>query len=55
MFVKDGDRKIYVYVDADYANKNNDRRSVLGVAVMVGGTVVSASSAKQHYVTLSTR
>ena len=52
--VKDGDRKLSVYVDADYANKDNDRRSVSGVAVMVGGTVVNASSTTQHCVTLST-
>ena len=32
-----------MYVDADYANKDNDRRSVSGMAVMVGGTVVNAS------------
>ena len=54
MFVKDDDRKLSVYVDADYANKDNDRRSVSGVAVMVGGTVVNASSTTQHRVTLST-
>ena len=54
MFVKDGDRKLSVYVDADYANKDNDRRSVSGVAVMVGGTVVNARSTTQHCVTLST-
>ena len=36
MFVKDGDRKLSVYVDADYANKDNNRRSVSRVAVMVG-------------------
>ena len=36
-FAKDGDRKLSVYVDADYANKDNDRRSVSGVAVTVGG------------------
>ena len=54
VFVKDGDRKLSVYVDADYANKDNDRRSVSGAAVMVGGTVVDASSATQHCVTLST-
>ena len=54
MFVKDGDRKLSVYVDADYANKDNDRRSVSGVAVMVGGTVVKASSTTQHCVTRST-
>ena len=54
VFVKDGDRKLSVYVDADYANKDNDRRSVFGVAVMVGGTVVNASITTQHCVTLST-
>ena len=54
VFVKDGDRKLSVYVDADYANKDNDRRSVSGVAMMVGGTVVNASSTTQHCVTLST-
>ena len=54
VFVKDGDRKLSVYVDADYANKDNDRRSVSEVAVMVGGTVVNASSTRQHGVTLST-
>ena len=54
MFVKDGDRKLSVYVDADYANKDNDGRSVSGVAVMVGGTVVNASSTTQHCVTLTT-
>ena len=54
VFVKDGDRKLSVYVDADYANKDNDRRSVSGVAVMVGGPVVNASSTTQHCVTLST-
>ena len=54
VFVKDGDRKLSVYVDGDYANKDNDRRSVSGVAVLVGGTVVNASSTTQHCVTLST-
>ena len=54
MFVKHGDRKLSVYVDADYANRDNDRRSVSGVAVMVGGTLVNASSTTQHCVTLST-
>ena len=54
VFVKDGDRKLSVYVDADYANKDNDRRSVSGVAVMVGGTVVNASSTTRHCITLST-
>ena len=30
VFVKDGDRKLSVSVDANYANKDNDRRSVSG-------------------------
>ena len=55
MFVKDGDRKLSAYyVDADYANTDNNGRSVSGVAVMVGGTVVNASSTTQHCVTFST-
>ena len=54
VLLKDGDRKLSVYVDADYANKDNDRRSVSRVAVMVGGTVVNASSTTQHCVTIST-
>ena len=41
LFVNDGDLKLSVYVDADYANKDNDRRSVSGVAVMIGGTAVN--------------
>ena len=36
VFVKDGDRKLSVYVNADYANKDNDRRSVSGVEVIEG-------------------
>ena len=54
MFVKGGDRKLSVYVDADYANKDNDRCSESRVAVMLGVTVVNASSTTQHCVTLST-
>ena len=55
VFVKDGDQKLSVYVDADYTNKDNDWRSVSGVAVTVGGTTVNASSTTQHFVTLSAR
>ena len=44
-----------MYVDADYTNKDNDRRSVSGVAVMVGGTTVNAGLTTQHCVTVSTR
>ena len=40
--------------DADYADRCNDRRSVSGVAVMLGNTAVGASSKTQRCVTLST-
>ena len=44
-----------VYTDADYANnKENDRRSVSGIAVTLGGTVVSHASKTQRVVSLST-
>ena len=54
VFVKGGDLKLSVYVDADYAKKDNDKRSVSGVAVMVGDTALNASSTTQHCVALST-
>ena len=37
VYVKDGGRKLSVYVDVNYTNKDNGRCSVSGVAVMVGG------------------
>ena len=43
-----------VYADADYADKANDGRSVSGIAVTLGGTVVSHTSKTQHVVPLST-
>ena len=42
------------YVDADYAHRADDRRSVSGVAVRCGGTLVSRFSRTQKCVTLST-
>ena len=42
------------YVDADYAHKADDRRSVSGVAVCCGGTLASRFSRTQKCVTLST-
>ena len=54
MFSKGGGLKLSVYSDADYVDKANDRRSVSGVAVMLGGTSVIASSTTQHCVILST-
>ena len=46
--------ELEVYADADYADKANDRRSVSGIAVTLGGTVVSHVSKTQHVVSLST-
>ena len=42
------------YVDADYAHKAEDRRSVSGVAVCCRGTLVSWFFRTQKCVTLST-
>ena len=54
VFRRGGDLKLSLFADdADYAHKCNDRRSVSGVAVMLGNTAVSASSTTQHCVTLS--
>ena len=41
-------------MDADYARKEADRRSISGVAVMLGGFAVYATSRTQHCATLST-
>ena len=43
-----------VFVDANYAEKADDRRSVSGVAVTLGNSVVSWVSSTQKIVTLST-
>ena len=43
-----------MYAHADYVNKSNDRRSVSGIAVTLGDTVVSHASETQHVVSLST-
>ena len=45
---------VSVYTDADYASKETDRRSISGVAVMLGNAAVYATSRTQHCVTLST-
>ena len=54
VFQRGGDLKLSLFADADYADRCNDRRSVLGFAVMLRNTAVSASSTTQHCVTLST-
>ena len=43
-----------VYADADYVDKANDRLSVSGIAVTLGGTVVNHASKTQYVVSLST-
>ena len=54
-FVWGSGLELEIYTDADYADKaNDDRRSVSGIAVILGGTVVSHASKTQHVVSLST-
>ena len=43
-----------MYAAVDYADEANDRRSMFGIAVTLGGTVVSHASKTQHVVSLST-
>ena len=43
-----------MYADAEYDGKANDRRSVSGIAVTLGGTVVSYARKTQYVVSLST-
>ena len=43
-----------MYADEDYANKDNDRRSLSGIVVFLGGTVVRQVSKTQRVVSLST-
>ena len=54
VFVEHSDQNLSLYVDADCANRDNDKRAVSRVTMVVGGTVVNASSTTQHCVTLST-
>ena len=53
-YVRGSGLSLDVYADADYANKDNDRRSVSGLAVTLGGIVVSHVSKTQRVVSLST-
>ena len=43
-----------MFADADYAAAANDRRSVAGVAVMLGGTTIGWKSSTQKCVTTAT-
>ena len=54
VFRRGGELKLSLFTDADDVGRCNDRRSVSGVAVMLGNTAVSASSTTQHGLTLST-
>ena len=53
-YKKGEELSLSVYTDADYASKETDRRSISGVAVMLGNAAVYATSCTQHCVTLST-
>ena len=48
------DVRTEVYVDADYASKETDRRYISGALVLVGGSPVAWFSRTQKCVTLST-
>ena len=52
-YVRGPGLSLNVYADADYANKENVRRSVSGIAVTLGGTVVSHASKTHRVVSLS--
>ena len=47
------DTRVVVFVDSDYASDRNDRKSVSGHLVTIGGCLVSWQSKKQTSVTLS--
>ena len=53
-YIRGSGLELAVYADADYAEKENDRRSVSGIAVTLGGTAVSHASKTQRVVSLST-
>ena len=53
-YVRGSGLSIDVYADADYADKDNSRHSVSGVAATLGGTVVRHVSKTQRDISLST-
>ena len=53
-YVRGSGLSIDLYADADYADKDDSRHSVSGVAVTLGGTVVSHVSKTQRVVSIST-
>ena len=53
-YVRGSGLGLEVYADADYADQTDDRRSLFGIAVTLGGTVASRASTTQNVVSLST-
>ena len=53
-FVRGSGLKLTVFADADFAAASNDRRSVSGVAVMLGDTAIGWKSSTQKCVTMAT-
>ena len=53
-FVDGSGLKLTVFADADYAGASNDRRSVSGVAAMLGDTAIDWKSSTQKCVTTAT-
>ena len=53
-FVRGSGQKLNVFADADYTAASNDRRSVSGMAVMLGDTAIGWKSSTQKFVTTAT-
>ena len=53
-FVRGSGLRLSVYADADYAAASNDRRSVSGVAVVLGDSAIGWKSSTQKCVTTAT-
>ena len=53
-YVRGSGLDLGVYVDASYADESTNRRSVTGIAVTLGGTVISHASKTQPVVAAST-
>jgi hypothetical protein len=51
--MKPKDLKVYAYVDSNYATNKENRKSVTGYVLTIGGCLVSYSSKSQPSVTLS--
>ena len=53
ILMKPRDLKVYAYVDSNYATNKENRKSVTGYVLTIGGCLVSYSSKSQPSVTLS--